>query len=202
LRIKAVIWDLGGVLVRTEDRSPREQWEQRLGLRIGELDTLVFAGEVGRSAALGKAQADDIWRALGERLNLDEEQISTLERDFWAGDQVDQQLIDKTRALRPTRKTALLSNAWPDLRHALEETWGIADAFDEIIISAEIGFAKPDPRIYRLALERLALKPEEVVFIDDFKHNIEAAEKMGLNTIHFTNALEVLSQLEDMLDDE
>ena len=200
--IKAVIWDLGGVLVRTEDRSSRERWEQRLGLRIGELDALVFDGEVGRAAALGKAQADDIWHALGDRLSLDEEQLATLERDFWAGDQVDQQLIAKTRALRPARKTALLSNAWPDLRGALEKIWGITDIFDEIIISAEVGFAKPDPRIYQLALERLVLKPEDVVFIDDFKHNIEAAEKMGLNTIHFTNTVEVLSELEDMLDDE
>jgi putative hydrolase of the HAD superfamily len=166
------------------------------------LDALVFDGEVGRAAALGKAQADDIWQALGERLNLDGEQLAALERDFWAGDQVDQQLIAKTRALRPTRKTALLSNAWPDLRGALEKLWGIADIFDEIIISAEVGFAKPDPRIYQLTLERLVLKPEEVVFIDDFKHNIEAAEKMGLNTIHFTHTVEVLSELEDMLDDE
>jgi epoxide hydrolase-like predicted phosphatase len=199
LGIKAVIWDLGGVLVRTEDRSAREQWEQRLGLEVGELDAMVFEGKVGRAAALGKAQADDIWRSLGQQLNLDKKELARLREDFWAGDRVDHQLIEKTRALRPHRKTALLSNAWPDLRRALEETWGIADVFDEIIISAEVGFAKPDPRIYQLMLERLTLEAGEVVFIDDFKHNIEAADQLGLNTIHFTNASEVFALLETLL---
>ena len=64
MSIEAVIWDFGGVLVRTEDRSRRMAWEQKLQLKDGDLDRLVFEGEAGRAAATGKAQADDIWKAL------------------------------------------------------------------------------------------------------------------------------------------
>jgi epoxide hydrolase-like predicted phosphatase len=201
MKIEAVIWDLGGVLVRTIDRSRRVEWERKFELDTGELDRLVFEGEVGRAAALGKAEAADIWQALAERFQLSDHERRMLEQDFWASDRVDETLISITRNLRPTIKTGLLSNAWPDLRHALEDLWDIADVFDEIVISAEIGLAKPDPRIYHLILNRLDVKPQQAVFIDDFITNIEAAKALGLETIHFTSSAEVQSQLLSLLED-
>lgn len=202
MKINAVIWDLGGVLVRTLDRSHRVAWEQELQLDVGELDRLVFEGEIGRAAAIGKARADDIWAFIRERFGLSAEETQRIEQDFWAGDQVDQELIALIRRLRSNYKTALLSNAWPDLRHALEELWQIADAFDDIFISAEIGLAKPDERIYKLALERLGVKPQEAVFIDDFKRNIDAAADVGLHTIHYQNSAETQAALKDLLGGE
>ncbi|TFH36457.1 MAG: HAD family phosphatase [Anaerolineales bacterium] len=199
MKIKAVIWDFGGVLVRTEDRSKRILWEQELQLEPGELDRLVFEGETGRKAALGKAQAADIWQALGERFTLSDEDRRRLEQDFWAGDHVDQEFISLIRRMRPRLKTGLLSNAWPDLRHAIESVWKIADAFDEIVISAEVGFAKPDPRMYQLILDRLGVDAPQAVFIDDFVRNIEAAKQLGFETIHFNTAAETQSRLKNLL---
>jgi epoxide hydrolase-like predicted phosphatase len=199
LKIEAVIWDLGGVLVRTMDRSRRIQWEERLLLEKGELDRLVFGGSEGRAAALGNSNAANIWHSLGERLKLSSEEIKILEDDFWAGDRVDQELITLIRDLRQRFKTCLLSNAWPDLRHALENVWQIADAFDEIVISAEIGLVKPDPKIYKFALERLEVSPQKAVFIDDFMVNIEAANALGLHTIHFVSSAKTQTQLKNLL---
>lgn len=199
MSIEAVIWDLGGVLVRTMDRSPRFRWEERLQLEPGELDRLVFEGETGRAAAVGKARAADIWHSIQERFSLSTEALNQLEDDFWAGDRVDEALVDLIRSLRPRYKTALLSNAWPDLRHALENVWTIADIFDEIVISAEVGCAKPDPEIYKLVLERLHIDPSKAVFIDDFMVNIEAANRLGLQTIHFRDSSEAQRQLKAIL---
>ena len=198
--IEAVIWDMGGVLVRTLDRSLRVQWEGQLDLQQGELDRLVFEGAAGRAAAMGKASAEDIWREIQDRFDLTTEQTKQLEKDFWAGDQVDKQLIAAIRELRPRYRTALLSNAWPDLRHALENIWKIADAFDDIVISAEVGIAKPDPRIYELALTRLAIPPERALFIDDFQVNIDAAAALGIQTIHFVNPETVNARLAQLLE--
>jgi FMN phosphatase YigB (HAD superfamily) len=55
--------------------------------------------------------------------------------------------------------TTLLSNAWDNLRGVLEQDWRILDAFDQVIISAEVGLAKPDAPIYQLAVERLGVEP-------------------------------------------
>lgn len=199
MKIEAVIWDLGGVLVRTMDRSRRIQWEERLQLEKGELDRLVFEGHEGRAAALGNSKAANIWHSLRGHFKLSSEEIKLLEDDFWAGDRVDQELISLIRDLRQRFKTCLLSNAWPDLRHALENVWHIADAFDEIVISAEIGLVKPDPKIYKFALERLEVSPQKAVFIDDFLVNIETADALGLHTIHFVSSAETQTQLKRLL---
>jgi putative hydrolase of the HAD superfamily len=108
-------------------------------------------------------------------------------------------LVDYLRSLRPRYKTALLSNAWSDLRGMLTERWEIADTFDELVISAEVGIVKPDPRIYHLALERLQVAPQEAVFVDDFIENIEGGKAVGLHTIHFRTPHQAIEDLSSLL---
>lgn len=186
--IDAVIWDLGGVILRTEDRSLRQAWEERLGLPAGELDRLVFAEQVGRRAALGQAHPEQVWQWVGERLGLPPDDLAQLQHEFWQGDQIDAALVAFIRQLRAHRRTALLSNAWPGMRDMLEGEWGIADAFDALFISAELGLAKPDPAIYRLTLEHLDIRPAQAIFVDDFHENVQAASQLGIHAVHFRSA--------------
>jgi putative hydrolase of the HAD superfamily len=79
------------------------------------------------------------------------------------------------------------------------ETWKFADAFDEMVISAEVGLVKPDPRIYQLAVDRLGVAPADAVFIDDFSRNVEGAQAVGLHAIHFRNPQQARRELEDLL---
>jgi len=197
--IEAVIWDLGGVILRTEDRRLRAAWESRLNLPEGELDKLVFAGEMGRKAALGQAQAEDVWRWVGSRLELRPEELERLQHEFWQGDQLDRALVQFIRELRQDCRTALLSNAWPGMRQMIENEWGIADCFDDLFISAEIGLAKPDPKIYRLALDRLDLPPARAVFIDDFNENVRAAAALGLRAIQFLSSKQAMQAVNQQL---
>jgi epoxide hydrolase-like predicted phosphatase len=190
--IEAVIWDLGGVILRTEDRRLRAAWESRLNLPEGELDKLVFAGEMGRKAALGQAQAEDVWQWVGSRLELTPEELERLQQEFWQGDQLDGALVQFIRELRLDCRTALLSNAWPGMRQMIENEWGIADCFDDLFISAELGLAKPDPKIYRLALDRLSLPPARAVFVDDFSENVRAAAALGLHAIQFLSSKQAM----------
>jgi len=199
---KAVIWDLGGVIVRTLDQSGRTHWEKKLGLPDRRLSQIVFEGEMGRKATLGQARPDDVWNWVIEQLGLPPDARPELERDFWKGDRVDQQLVQFIRDLRPRCKTALLSNAWPDLREVLRNTWHIADAFDEIVISAEVGIAKPDARIYKRTIERLNVNPEEAVFVDDFPENVLAARAAGLYAIHFQTPAQVIRVVKAILEEQ
>ncbi|MEX0788791.1 MAG: HAD family phosphatase [Anaerolineales bacterium] len=197
--IRAVIWDLGGVLVRTEDPAPRRGWETRLGLAPRELARLVFDAEPGRKAALGQLEVAEIWRWVGDHLHLDAAGRDQLRDDFFAGDRADEGLIQAIRRLRPRRKTALLSNAWPNLRSWVEDGWKIADAFDEIVISAEEGVAKPDPEIYLRTLRRLGVSSTQAVMIDDLDRNLDAARALGLHTIHFESRDACASELSHLL---
>lgn len=197
--IRAVYWDLGGVILRTHDQSRRERWEKRLGLKRYGLAELVFEGEMGRLASVGKSSPDEVWVWVAEQLGIEPDQRWKLEKDFWAGDRVDRDLVDFIRNLRPHYKTGLISNAWPDLRNAMENEWEIVSAFDDLVISAEIGITKPDPRIYQLALTRLDVAAEEAVFIDDFERNVEGARAVGLHGIHFQNPHQVKQDLRTLL---
>jgi putative hydrolase of the HAD superfamily len=143
---------------------------------------------------------DQHWEAVRQALGLSEEEFGRIPQEFWAGDRLDTELVAYIRSLRPHYRTALLSNAWDDLRSYLLERWQIADAFDELFISAEVGVTKPDPRIYHMALERLEAAPEEAVGVDDFKETGEAARALGMHAIHFRDRQQALSELESLLD--
>ena len=197
--IQAVFWDLGGVIIRTEDRTRRAAWEARLGLPPRELDQIVFAGDMGRKAAVGQAGEEDVWAWVAERLGLDPEQRENLRKDFWRGEDLDLELVGYIRGLRANYRTGLISNAWPEIRREIENEWRIADAFDDLIISAEVGLAKPDPRIYQLALKALGVEASQAIFVDDFIENLEAASALGMHTVRFRNRTQAQQQVESLL---
>ena len=197
--IRAVIFDLGGVLVRTEDQTPRRELAERLGITRQEMYYLVFDSPSARQASLGEITAEEHMEAMRLTLGVPAQDFSTVPGAFWSGDRLDMGLVDYLRSLRPGYKTALLSNAWSDLRGVLTERWKIADAFDELVISAEVGITKPDPGIYHLALQRLQVAPQEAVFVDDFMENIDGGKAVGLHTIHFRTPQQAIADLADLL---
>lgn len=200
MTIRAVIFDLGGVLLRTEDQSPRQQLTARLGLPEEKLYYQIFESESARQAMVGAISAEAHWESVRLALGLGADAFDEARKAFWAGDRLDEELVGYLRSMQPRYKTALLSNAWDDMRAIILRSWTISDAFDEMIISAEVGIAKPDPRIYRIAIDRLGVSPGEAVFVDDFVENIESAKAFGLKTVHFQGSQRMRADLEMILD--
>ena len=198
--IRAVIWDLGGVLVRTVDITPRRALAGRFGMTFEQIEDFVFSGESGDRAQRGEIRVEQHWDFLQAQLGLSPVEMQAFREQFWGGDQVDSDLVNYIRQIRDTYKTGLLSNAFSDLRGVVTDLWKFADAFDEMIISAEVGFVKPDPRIYHLALERLGVSPQEAVFIDDYLKNVEGARAVSMKAIHFRDPGQTLSELQGLLD--
>lgn len=199
MNIRAVIWDLGGVLVRTEDYLPRRKLASRLGMTLYELEYLVFSGESAQSAQLGQISVDQHWENLGLMLKLSLDEMIAFQRDFWGGDSVDLQLVEYIRKIKKDFLTALLSNAFSDLRHVVTEIWKFSDVFNEMIISSEVGEVKPNPRIYLLALRSLNVSPQECVFIDDTLANVEAARRLNILSIQFSDPDQVIANLNKMM---
>jgi putative hydrolase of the HAD superfamily len=93
--------------------------------------------------------------------------------------------LQLVRDLRGSHKLGILSNADVSLRGRLEGEIGIHALFDDIVCSAEVGMAKPEPGIYTLAAERLGLPPGQCVFVDDLDTNVEAARGVGMQAVLF-----------------
>ncbi len=199
--VKALIFDVGGVLIRTESQEPRRKLAEGLGITVEELYALVFASEESRRVQLGQAGYDEAWGGLARHLGLDQQSLAAVQREMFSADRLDYELVDFIRRQRGQVKTALLSNAGSALRETLRSE-GIEDCFDEVIISAEVGLMKPDPAIFRIALDRLGVAPEEAAFVDDMQENVEAATELGLLGIHFTSRAAVLQQLQAVLHPE
>ncbi len=197
-RVKAVAFDIGGVLLRTEDYSSRQKLETRFGLTPGGLADLVFNNPVSQKATLGLATEDEIWDFVAAKLKLVNGQLEEVRRQFWAGDAWDETLLLFAEGLRPAARTGVLSNAWPNARRVFG-AYLSRRAFDAVVISAEVGCAKPDERIYRLLLERLGTQPAETVFIDDMAENVEAARALGMQALRFTSTAEILDHIRRML---
>jgi epoxide hydrolase-like predicted phosphatase len=198
MSIKVVFFDLGGVIVRTEFQAPRQQLAERLGMEYDDLVKIVFDSDSGIKATMGEISSEEHWDSVMKRLKRPASELVAIRDEFFAGDILDRTLLDYLRSLRGKYKTGLISNAWGDLRdYIVREKFD--DAFDKMIISAEVGAAKPEPKIFQIALEQFGVRPNEAVFVDDFMINIEGCEKVGIKGIHFKDSESTLRQLKKLL---
>lgn len=199
--IRLIIWDIGGVLVRTQDPAPRQQLAEHHGMQLAELEDLVFGGIQDNPAQLGHISQAQHWRDLGRTLGLDENQTTTFRRQFFAGDRVDQELSNTITQLKKEYSIAALSNAFSNMRSLMRDEWRILYLFDHIVISAEVGLMKPDTAIYRLTLETCGYTAADSVFIDDTAVNVLAAEKIGIRGIQFISRQQTIDELNAVLKD-
>ena len=193
--IRAVIFDIGGVLVRTEDYAGRRRIEQRYGLPPGGAEQLVFNSPMGQAAQRGEWTTEQLWRWVQDELRLSDTDLAEFRREFWSGDRLDAELVDYIRRLHGPYKTGIISNALDNLQQLISAAYPMADAFDVVIGSADERVMKPDPAIFHLALARLDCQPEEAIFVDDFLHNVEGARAVGMQGIHYTRGLDVPAAL-------
>lgn len=201
MSIRAVFFDLGGVILRTEYQAPRQRLAERFGMDYEDIEKIVFGGGANGSAArasVGEIPEEEHWQNVMRMLKLPGGDYKDIQKEFFGGDIVDRTLLQFVKSLKPKYKTGLISNAWSGLRqYILREK--IDDAFDSIVISAEVGAVKPSAKIYQIALDQLGVKPKEALFVDDFIENIEACEKLGMKGIHFTDPESAIKQVKAFL---
>jgi epoxide hydrolase-like predicted phosphatase len=194
-KIKAIIWDMGGVILRTEDPYPREKLAEELGITLEELEKFVFTSPSAIQATAGEISSREHYQEITRRFKLGDEGLKYFFDAFWNGDRVDGILLEEIRKLRIHYKTAMLSNAWSEAREFLTKVFPCLEPFDIAIFSAEVKLVKPQSEIYQLMLKELGVEPAESVFIDDFKENVVAAAALGIHGIHFRKREQALADL-------
>jgi epoxide hydrolase-like predicted phosphatase len=201
MSIRAVFFDLGGVILRTEYQAPRQHLAEEFGMDYEDIDKIVFGGGSNGSAArasVGEITEEEHWRNVMKVLKRPATECERIRNEFFAGDVIDHNILNFLRSIKPKYKVGLISNAWSELRSYIERE-KFADVFQHMTISAEVGAAKPSARIYEFALEQLQVKAKEAVFVDDVRENIEACEKLGMKGIHFKDTESALKQLKALL---
>ncbi|MCX2729745.1 HAD family phosphatase [Saccharopolyspora sp. NFXS83] len=204
--IKAVIFDYGGVLT-TQGRVAINAWTRAERIKP-ETFSAALKEWLSRSAPsgtpihrleTGEISGAEFDRLLAARLHtVDDEPVAPdgLMARMFSYMRPDDAMHRLVADLREAgQRTALLSNSWGN-----NYPWDTLNGLFELaVISSEVGLRKPDPRIYELTLDRLGLRPQEAVFVDDGAPNIEAAEELGLRGVLHTDAAKTRAELGGLL---
>jgi epoxide hydrolase-like predicted phosphatase len=198
MAIRAVFFDFGGVIMRTEYQSPRQKLAERFNMDYDEMDRAVFGSDSARRASIGEITEEAHWAAILKRFKQPASEMQVFRDTFFGGDVIDRKLVEYIRSLRGEFHTGLISNAWSGLREFITKE-KLIDLFDTVIISAEIGVTKPSAKIYEVALDQAKVRASDAVFVDDMPVNIEACEKVGMKGVLFNHPEKSLSRLDQLL---
>jgi len=199
MAIRAVVFDIGGVLEITPDLGIDRLWETRLGLPAGEI--LVRMRDIWRDGSIGTITLDDVHEALRDRLDLDDQTVAQYMADLWREylGTANTELIEYARRLRPRHRTGIVSNSFVGAREREQAAYGFEGLVEEIVYSHEAGFSKPDPRIYALICSRLNVPPGEMVFLDDAEACVAGARDAGIHAIRYQDNAQAIAEIEELL---
>jgi putative hydrolase of the HAD superfamily len=158
-------------------RANPQARELLFGFEEGRIEDAEF--ELGLAALLGVGSAEGL-----------------IDRLF-SGSVLEPAMVQAVRAARGAGvRTGLISNSWGTTRypHGL-----LAELFDGIVLSGEVGIRKPAARIYELGAEAIDLRPGSCVFVDDLPFNLPPAQELGMATVHHTSAERTIAELEPLL---
>lgn len=179
--IKAILFDFYGVFVP----DTYSAWLASNGLKREG----AFAGVINLLDT-NKISDDEFTERLSELLGR---KVTTEEMQNHAKNP-DQELIRLVSHLKQTYPIGLLSNASSSLRPKLER-YGLVPLFNEIIISSEIGHAKPSDEAFQIAINRLGFSPNEILFFDDNPDNIVAGTNIGLSASIYSSINDIVARL-------
>jgi glucose-1-phosphatase len=188
--IRALISDLGNVLLHFDHRIIGRRFAELYpeALRDKEAER-AFWSLVG-AFETGEADTSEFLKRLGGMLNvpagLDEEQFLEVWGDiFW----LNSDYLELLREARGRVTLVLLSNTNPlHISFARQRFPEIFELFEHTVYSFDCGFAKPDPRIFRLALEAAGVAPDEALYIDDIAAYTDAAASLGIHAYQYVSA--------------
>ena len=197
--IEAVIFDFGRVISAPKPAALFRGYEEELGLKPGDLNRIMFGSQVWEEVLVGRKTSDQYWQEIGPLLGLHTaEAIASFRQRYQEDEAINEPVLAIIRRLHGRYRLGVVSNCPAGLANWLAE-WQILELFDALVCSGDEGVVKPDPAIYRLALERLAVRPEKAIFVDDTVGHVKAAEALGLRGIHFTTPGKLEAELEELL---
>jgi epoxide hydrolase-like predicted phosphatase len=195
--IEAVIFDFGGVFTRTDvSQALLDEWDGILGREAGTLRSEVHSGDAWEAVSTGRISPEQYWAVTGARhqalLPADFEKLRV---GVFLIEPIDEEMVALAKRLRKRTRLALCSNAVHDLRRILGERPDIDALFEQVVVSVEVGLRKPDPAILILTAQRLGLRPDACLFVDDKERNTNAAAAIGMPAVVYSSVNQLTTEL-------
>lgn len=196
--LRAVVLDYGGVLCRHQRPDALERIAALAGVPGERLWPVYWAERepYDRGTLDGPAYWARVAEVLGAGPPDPARAAALVEADTLSWTELDEGMVGWVAALGAAGvRTALLSNAPPELRDHVLERFGWAAGFDVRTFSCDLGAVKPEPGIYRACVEALGVEPGQALFVDDRQVNVEGAVAAGLQGHLFDGAAGLAGRL-------
>jgi len=193
-KIKAVVFDIGGVLELGEGKSVHQYMSKKLKVNVDSwFDAIdsTYADSIE-----GRGSEKKIVSTIVKNLEISKERFEKLMRRAYSyGFKTNKSLYKFAFNLKKKGyKISILSDQWHlSKRELIKEKY--MKKFDTVVVSCDVGLRKPNPKIYRLLLKKMKLKPGEVVFIDNREWNLVPARKIGMKVVLFKDNKQTIRDL-------
>lgn len=182
--VQVIFFDFGGVIARM-DREETRRLEEKYGLPRGSLLDALYNIPEWQEAERGRIPEEQWIRAVERRLDeLAGRPIPEIRQDWhivWR--QLDHEMLALVERLRQRYRVGIISNSTLRLEKELIEGNGIHHLFEVVVNSARERVAKPDPRIFLIAAERMGVPPSACLHIDDLIQNVQGARQAGFQAV-------------------
>ena len=182
--IKAIIFDLGGIVYVTDWGGLNKKFRDKFGFDIRLLKNKDVA-EIFRNANIGKSSIKDVAIYLGHKDKLNEI-IEHYKNSYFSSKILNKEMLNLIKSLKKKYKIFTITDTNKE-HYEADKEGGLFNDFEKVFASYQLGRKKDDISVFRDVLKEIGFKPEEVLFIDDLLPNIENARSIGLNTIHYTD---------------
>lgn len=194
-KIKAVIFDLGGVVIHWDSNIAYRYFSERFGLEIEDMKKSI--SKLSPSLQNGKIGEKEFWIRFFEFYgrSLPEDWEDLWLKKFREEARLNKDVMDIVNALKKNGyRVAMITNTEPS-HDAWSRKIGWYEPFELVIVSYKEKMRKPDNDIFELALQRLGLEGSECIFIDNREEHVLGAKDVGINAILFKNAEQLKEEL-------
>jgi putative hydrolase of the HAD superfamily len=188
LALRAVIFDYGMVLTDVPDTKAHDAMVRITGLPVEQFETLYWNDRHAYDE--GKLSGIAFWQKFLREAHLDlgqstVEELNLLDARMWTT-QNPAMVAWQNRLKQHGLLTAILSNMGDSVLDSIEREFAWIRGFDVLVWSFQLHMAKPDPAIYLHTLQKLGTRPDETLFIDDRRVNVDAAIALGMKAAEFS----------------
>ena len=196
-KIKAIIFDLGNVLVDFDHMIAARKISGFTDMAAEDIFNLFFDSPLTAAFEEGRISPLDFFSEVKGKLNLklDYDRFVLIWNEIFFLSEKNRAVYDLAKLLRGRYKLSVLSNVNFLHLEYIKNKFPIFDVFDNVITSCELGVKKPDPAIYKKALEILGMEAGSTFYTDDRAELIEKAKELGIRSFVFTGAEQLRSDL-------
>ena len=197
--IKGIVFDLDGVFFLNGTENFIKNVNERFNVSKDDaIQCYKKSDEMNKFYKTGKWNGNQYWTWFIKKLEIDSTKDELLEL-LSEGYAINKQALNLCRKLRiKGYKTLICSNNFPERIEILNRKFNFLKEFNIRIFSFEVGFLKPDEKIFKILCDNSKLKSNEIFFADDNEKNVEATRKFGINSVLYTNFDEFVNELKKL----